>query len=270
MRTRENRGRQLIAWIAVALIHLLVFWWLAFTQTRPQTQFPPVIELWIGPTGGSPSRAANSGGSEAASPSLVHTPPKVLKTFEDAPAAPPVLATEPPPLVIGTAPIITLVPAAGSGAMGSGVGQGEGAGSGEGAGGGNGAGGSGDGGTGTGPGAGSGPGAGGASWVRELTAAEKRSVYPREGLRRRVDGRVELSCVMRAGNRVSNCRILSERPRGLGFGSAAIETSRLRGVRPPRVNGQPLLNERIRLNVVFDHGVIGPAHSDPGAALRPD
>lgn len=270
MRARENRTQRLIAWIAVALVHLLVFWWLAFSQTQPRPEFPPVIDLWLGPTGGAPAKAANSGGSEATAPSVVHTPPRVLKTFTEAPVAPPVPAPEPPPLIIGTAPVVSLAPIAGSGTVGTGIGQGEGAGAGEGSAGGSGAGGSGQGGSGSGSGAGSGPGAGGASWVRELTAAEKRSVYPREGLRRRVDGQVELSCVMRAGNRVSNCRILSERPRGIGFGSAAIETSRLRGVRAPRVNGKALLNERIRLTVAFDHGVIGPVRSDPGAVLRVD
>jgi hypothetical protein len=58
---------------------------------------------------------------------------------------------------------------------------------------------------------------------------------------------------MRQNDRVSNCRILSETPRGVGFGRAAIDVGRMRGVRAPRLNGQPLLNERIRLEVRFDY-----------------
>ena len=62
MRARENRTQRLIAWIAVALVHLLVFWWLAFSQTQPRPEFPPVIDLWLGPTGASVKVFSTRGG----------------------------------------------------------------------------------------------------------------------------------------------------------------------------------------------------------------
>jgi protein TonB len=51
------------------------------------------------------------------------------------------------------------------------------------------------------------------------------------------EGTVELECTVQPDGRVSDCIVLSERPRGMGFGEAALSAARRARLSPRSVDG---------------------------------
>jgi len=60
-------------------------------------------------------------------------------------------------------------------------------------------------------------------WVRKPDGDDVASVYPSAALHRGVGAQVVLSCSATADGSMSNCKLLSEQPAGLGFGEAALK-----------------------------------------------
>ena len=77
-------------------------------------------------------------------------------------------------------------------------------------------------------------------WMRMPTGAELASLYPRAAMAKHLGGHTRMSCRVQADGTLTSCVILSETPAGLGFGRAAIQTSRYFKMRPKTVDGQPV------------------------------
>jgi periplasmic protein TonB len=123
-------------------------------------------------------------------------------------------------------------------------------------------------GTGTGTGSGSGPGSRpGASsqevaltpprWIRKPTFRQMEMYNPPRAIGERVSGTAILACRVDSGRRARRCRILSETPRGYGFGTAALNTVRLGRIDPAMRGGLPDYKAWVRIPVTFRNCAAG-------------
>ncbi|WP_210357164.1 energy transducer TonB [Sphingomonas beigongshangi] len=100
-------------------------------------------------------------------------------------------------------------------------------------------------GSGTGKGDGVGAGEGGvryarAEWIRIPPADAMAAAWPRAAIKNRVGGHVELGCYVPRPGTPRRCWLLSETPKGMGFGTSALTLWRLFRIRPARRNDAPL------------------------------
>ncbi len=87
-------------------------------------------------------------------------------------------------------------------------------------------------------------------WVQSPNVVDFLYVFPREALRERVGGAVELNCLVQTDYRVA-CRVVSEDPGAYGFGEAAMTLSGKLRVAPTLTNGAPTAGGRWRWTVDF-------------------
>jgi len=220
----KDRLRKLGVVVGVMLAHLGVFGIMARADApRAWPEQPPAINvvLFRPPPPPPLKPAPTQGGGAPAAPSRIHVTPKPADKPRELPA-PPVPAPE-PALVIGMAPVAGPTPGMGQGGTGEG--------------------------TGTGDGDGDGPGSGGTGpmIIRAATSAEIQSVAPPpvRGVRR-PPGRVVVNCLIRIDQRLDDCRIVEESPRGFGFGEQALRATAFFRYRPPMTaSGRPIAGQRV-------------------------
>ena len=203
---------RLAALALIVLAHAGIAWWLIQVE---QVLAPP-----------EPTPPMEVGGGAPAQPSVVRTPPEPVEV-EPAVPAPIEPAEEQAPLV-GVAPIESPDPGFGLGGQGTG--------------------------TGTGVGSGSGPGTGGSTGprlVRGPSMGELQAAYPPRARSRGIEGRGMIRCVIRLDERLENCRVVDEQPRGQGFGEAALRASTGFRFRPPTEDGRPVEGREITVGVDF-------------------
>jgi hypothetical protein len=90
-----------------------------------------------------------------------------------------------------------------------------------------------------------------ASWIRKPTAVDWATNFPRKAKGVADNARVVLSCRITAGNRVKDCRIVSEKPTGYGIGQAVLRMSSMFRVKPVEVDGRPQYDLRVRIPLAF-------------------
>lgn len=221
----KDRLRKLGFVVGVTAAHLGVFSLIARVEAPVPLPHPaPPINVFLyrpppPPPPPAPPAPTRGGGAPAA-PSRVHVP---LKPPERPPEviAPPVSAPV-QPLVVGAAPVAGPTPGMGQGGTGAG--------------------------TGTGDGDGDGPGSGGVGpmILRPATSAEIRSVAGPPVRGRRMAGRVVVNCVIRVDQRLDDCRIVNEDPRGYGLGDQALRAMDFFRYRPPMTaSGRPVEGQRV-------------------------
>lgn len=228
----KDRLRKLVFVVGVTAAHLGVFGIMARADAPvplPDPAPPITVFLFRPPPPPPPPAepARTRGGGAPAAPSRIHVTPRPADKPRELPA-PPVHAPE-PALVIGLAPVAGPNPGMGQGGTGAG--------------------------TGTGDGDGDGPGSGGTGpmILRPATSAEIQSVAPPpvRGVRR-PPGRVVVNCVIRIDQRLDDCRIVEESPRGFGFGEQALRATAFFRYRPPMTAvGRPVEGQRVTVSVQF-------------------
>ena len=221
----KDRLRKLGFVVGVTLAHLGVFSIMVRTDapaTLPEPA-PPISVFLFRPPPPLPQPPARPvrtpGGGAPAAPSRIHVTPRPADKPRELPA-PPVQAPEPAP-VIGLATVAGPIPGRGQGGAGVGTGTGD----------------------------GNGPGSGGIGpmILRPATSAEIESVAPPpvRGMRRPA-GRVVVNCVIRTDQRLDDCRIVEESPRGFGFGEQALRATAFFRFRPPMTAaGRPIEGQRV-------------------------
>ncbi len=88
-------------------------------------------------------------------------------------------------------------------------------------------------------------------WVRVPTLDDIADFYPRRAWALGVEGRVVLECSVAVVGRLKDCRVYQETPTEAGFGAAALELAPLVEARPGRINGVPIVDEQVRVPIVF-------------------
>ena len=91
----------------------------------------------------------------------------------------------------------------------------------------------------------------GPDWIVRPTDAQMRIYFPRDAIERHTNGVALIGCQVDAGNRARHCRILGERPRGLGFGAAGLRFSRLFRIRAPQRDGRAEYDSWVRIPIYF-------------------
>ena len=77
-------------------------------------------------------------------------------------------------------------------------------------------------------------------WVRKPTPEQVEHAYPPLALMLKVPGRALLSCSITAEGKTRSCAVVSETPRGMGFGPAALSLVPTFEVKPLTVAGLPV------------------------------
>lgn len=93
----------------------------------------------------------------------------------------------------------------------------------------------------------------GASWIFKPGTKE---LLPYNPPRARIDfvtGNVMLNCRVLTTQRVTDCRVTAERPRGYGFGKAAMAVTPMFRLHPPTIDGQPDEQRRVEIPVTFNN-----------------
>lgn len=90
-------------------------------------------------------------------------------------------------------------------------------------------------------------------WVRRPTGEMIMSVYPTEAFQKGVSGDATIGCRVSLQGALYGCELLSEKPPGNGFGSAAIAIAPQLRMTPERLDGVAV-EGRVAVHIVFDHG----------------
>jgi TonB family protein len=103
-------------------------------------------------------------------------------------------------------------------------------------------------------------------WITKPTWAQMKQHNPRRAALERVSGTALLACRVDSRRRPRDCRILSEAPRGYGFGSAALAAVRVGRISPVMRDGAPVPEALVGIPVTFRNCRPG----DPACADSPD
>ena len=90
-----------------------------------------------------------------------------------------------------------------------------------------------------------------AEWVREPSNAELKTYLPREIP---AGAWALIACRTMAHNQVENCAQLGESPRGSGLSKAIRLAAWQFKIRPPRIDGKPMVGSWVRIRIDFSEG----------------
>jgi TonB family protein len=89
-----------------------------------------------------------------------------------------------------------------------------------------------------------------ADWLKRPTPENLLAVWPREAMRKGVDGRTVISCKVSEQGALFACEVISEKPEGMGFGQAAIALTPQLLMKPAIKDGKPVVTG-VRLPINF-------------------
>lgn len=84
-------------------------------------------------------------------------------------------------------------------------------------------------------------------WLRRPDGADLAELYPPSAGERSLTAHTKMICVVTETGTLTNCELTEERPRGYGFGRAALQASRYFKMRPRTVAGTPVAGARVAI-----------------------
>ncbi len=97
-----------------------------------------------------------------------------------------------------------------------------------------------------------------AKWLSRPWEGDIADAFPREAYFAGVSGAVALQCRVGSGGRMTDCDVLSETPRGMGFAEAALDLSYGYRLQPFDTAGQPTTGRLFNFTVPFRFDPRGP------------
>jgi TonB family protein len=99
-------------------------------------------------------------------------------------------------------------------------------------------------------------------WLHRPSAADLRSVWPIEALKKGQGGRAVIACLVSDQGVLYDCKVVEETPAGAGFGAAALLMAPQFVMRPMTRDGVPVKGGTIRIPIVFKGGgeMLGSEH----------
>jgi TonB family protein len=76
-------------------------------------------------------------------------------------------------------------------------------------------------------------------------------IYPEKAQRARIPGEAAVDCIVDANGALTQCRVLWERPRNLGFGEAAVQLYSHFRMQPLTRDGRPTVGAHIEMPLRF-------------------
>ncbi|CAN7349269.1 TonB family protein [Caulobacter sp. LjRoot300] len=101
--------------------------------------------------------------------------------------------------------------------------------------------------------------------LRRVTAAEKAAAYPKTAFDRKISGEATLDCTADDAGREVDCRVIDEKPAGLGFGEAALALSAKERVKTTDGQGGSIVGKRFETDFSF----LAPGDSNPDWLRKP-
>lgn len=101
-----------------------------------------------------------------------------------------------------------------------------------------------------------------ADWIRRPTSQSLLSVWPREAMRKGVDGEAVITCKISEQGALFGCKVKSQSPESMGFGEAAIALTPQLLMKPATVDGKPVVSE-VTLPIRF----VGPGQGSTGTHI---
>jgi len=90
-------------------------------------------------------------------------------------------------------------------------------------------------------------------WLRKPSPADLLAAWPKEALEKADDGTGVVRCKVSAQGGLFDCAVLSEKPEGSGFGSAALALTPQFLMRPAMKYGKPVAYDAVTIPVTFSH-----------------
>jgi hypothetical protein len=96
------------------------------------------------------------------------------------------------------------------------------------------------------------------TWLEAPSYADVATAYPKRARETHASGHATVDCAFTSQQRLTSCRVLSEEPKGLGFGGAAEALAR-HFQAPPTLAGKSLRQASVQLPFAFDPAVLDAA-----------
>lgn len=87
--------------------------------------------------------------------------------------------------------------------------------------------------------------------THEPSSREINDLYPETAAREDIGGRAVVICEIAASQRLVNCAITEETPRGWGFGAAVLQIAALYRVAPPIYGGEVVRDAKFKIPMTF-------------------
>ena len=101
-----------------------------------------------------------------------------------------------------------------------------------------------------------------AEWRKKPTAEQLFAVWPTEALKKGIDGKAEIRCLISVHGALYDCRVESEQPEGMGFGAAAIALTPQFLMKPATRDGKPVVSG-VQIPISFS----GPSQKVTGSHM---
>jgi TonB family protein len=99
-----------------------------------------------------------------------------------------------------------------------------------------------------------------ASWRTKPSASQLLGAWPAEALAKHIEGKVQLNCAVTTAGQADDCKVVSETPAGLGFGSAALLLTPTFLFNPARDATGPIVS---RVNIPINFNMAAAETPDP-------
>jgi TonB family protein len=107
------------------------------------------------------------------------------------------------------------------------------------------------------------------AWIQTPNGEQFASLYPPVANSIGLSGRAVLHCAVSAEGTMQACSVISEVPKGMGFGAAAMAMAEDFRMRPSSVDGNPVGGAAVTVPIRFEPPIVQPSDVPPAPAPTP-